>query len=160
MRGKIKYFIAIIFVLAAVIFIMSRVLIKNNQSNFMNGNEPYVRINSIDIPVEVANNDASRQKGLSSRTSLDAQSGMLFIFDKPEIPTFWMPNMNFPIDIIWINDNKVIDISPNVSNNFDPKNPRLYSPSQPAKYVLETNAGFSEKENIKIGDPMSLINIK
>ncbi len=153
MLSKFRYLIVIIFILVIVIFIMNRVLDNKNS-------RPYVRINSVKIPVEVAADAATQQKGLSGRVSLDAQSGMLFIFDKSAIYTFWMPDMNFPIDIIWINDNKVIDISANVSNDFDPQNPDFYEPVEPAQYILEVNAGFSEKENIKIGDTVSLINIK
>jgi uncharacterized protein len=148
MRGKIKYFIAIIFILDIVIFMMNRISNKNSQ--------PYVRINSLEIPVEVAADAISRVKGLSGRTSLDEGSGMLFIFDKPGIYSFWMPDMNFPIDIIWINDAKVVDISKNVPNDFSLLNFRAYKPSQPSQYVLEVNAGFAEKENIKIGDAVSL----
>ncbi len=148
MRGKIKYLIAIIFILIAAIFTMNRISNKNSQ--------PYVRINLVEIPVELANSIISRMKGLSGRPSLGAKSGMLFIFDKPGIYGFWMPFMKFPIDIIWINDGEVIDISANIPNDFNPINPRVYKPSQPAQYVLEVNAGFSEKENIKIGDEVSL----
>jgi len=152
MWGKLKYFIAIGFILIIGILMMNRVSNKNSQ--------PYVRIGSVEIPVELAIDSASQQKGLSGRPSLDSQSGMLFIFNKPGIYTFWMPDMNFTIDIIWINDNKVVDINANVSNNFDPENPSFYEPVAPAQYVLEVNAGFAKTENIKIGDTVSLINIK
>jgi uncharacterized membrane protein (UPF0127 family) len=148
-----KNHILLCFVIATVIITVA-IFMTNHAS------KPLVRINSVEIPVEVVRDEASRQKGLSGRPSLDAKSGMLFIFDKPAIYTFWMPGMNFPIDIIWINNGKVIDISANVPNNFDPNNPYFYAPSQPAQYVLEVNAGFSEKKNINIGDPVSLINIK
>jgi len=169
MDNKIKYYIAIVLICAAMIFGISRVLTKNNQPSFFDlmginqssqSNQPIVRINSLDIKVEVAADDVSREKGLSGRPSLGAQGGMLFVFDKPEIPTFWMPDMKFPIDIIWINNNKVVDISPNVSNVFDPQNPNFYEPGAPAQYVLEVNAGFCESNGINVGDAVSLINIK
>jgi len=150
MPNKFKYAVAIVFVFVFFI-LMANQLPKNNQ--------PFVRIGSVEIPVELAADAATRQKGLSGRPSLDPDSGLLFIFDQPAIYTFWMPDMNFPIDIIWINDNKVVDISKNVSNNFDPQNPAFYKPAIPAQYVLEVNAGFSEKENIKVGDAV-FINIK
>ncbi len=126
----------------------------------MDTNKPYVKINSVEIPVEVAAGMMSRARGLSGRQSLDEKSGMLFVFSKPAIHSFWMPDMHFPIDIIWINDGKIVDISANVSNDFSLLNPRTYKPSQPAQYVLEVNAGFAEKENIKIGDEVSFFNIK
>jgi len=154
--------IALALIIAAIFLNISRVSTKNSQQNFvdiMDTNQSAVRINSVNIPVEVASDDTSRDKGLSGRASLDPNSGMLFVFDKSAIYTFWMPDMHFPIDIIWINDNKVVDISKNVSNNFDPQNPDFYEPTKSAQYVLEVNSGFSEKENIKIGDDV-IINRK
>ena len=71
-----------------------------------------------------------------------------------------MPDMNFPIDIIWINGDKVVGITKNVSNEFDPANPVFYMPPKPAQYVLEVNAGFAESRNINIGDEAVLNNIK
>lgn len=113
---------------------------------------PYVEINNVKIPVEVVRTQAEVEKGLSGRVSLDAASGMLFIFAQPDYYRFWMPNMNFPIDIIWIKDDRIVEISPNVSNKFDPKNPKFYTPPQPADRVLEVNAGFAKNKNIKVND--------
>lgn len=115
-----------------------------------------VAIGSTYIPVEVVFSDISMQKGLSGRTSLEENSGMLFMFIEPAIHRFWMPDMHFPIDIIWIDRGQVLDISANVSNDFDPQNPKYYSPKEKVRYVLEVNAGFAEKHNIKIGDPVLL----
>lgn len=111
-----------------------------------------VTIGQTIIPVELATSTAALQKGLSGRISLDSQSGMLFIFAKPDKYRFWMPDMLFPLDIIWINDGKVVDISENVSNKFDPTDPNFYTPSQPVQYVLEVNAGFAASKRIQIGD--------
>lgn len=114
---------------------------------------PNVQIGDAVIAVELATSSAAAQKGLSGRESLGAESGMLFAFSKPDIYRFWMPNMHFPIDIIWLNShNKVIDIDENVSNEFDPANPVFYTPDSPAQYVLEVNAGFSKSRGINIGD--------
>ena len=85
---------------------------------------------------------------------------MIFVFSKPDKYRFWMPNMHFPIDIIWVNSNPVIGITKNVSNEFDPVNPVFYTPPKPAQYVLEVNAGFAEKNYINIGDKVVLNNIE
>ncbi len=114
-----------------------------------------VLLPNVVIPVEVAKGIFAVQKGLSGRPSLNADSGMLFLFSAPARHRFWMPNMHFPIDIIWINNERVIDISHDVSNNFNALNPRLYSPKEPAQYVLEVNAGFAQKKGIMIGDTVS-----
>lgn len=113
---------------------------------------PTVQIGATKIPVELATTNAARQKGLSGRNSFAADRGMLFIFDHPDLYRFWMPDMHFPLDMIWIQNGKVVDISENVSNAFDPAHPRFYTPSSPAQYVLEVNAGFAKKHAIKIGD--------
>ncbi|MDP3800172.1 MAG: DUF192 domain-containing protein [bacterium] len=121
---------------------------------------PSVTINKLEIPVEVMRTEVEVQKGLSGRLSLGSKNGMLFIFNIADYYRFWMPDMHFPIDIIWINNNKIIDISHNVSNKLDPSKPKFYLPTKKANYVLEVNAGFSKKNNIKIGDSVFLNNVK
>lgn len=116
-----------------------------------------VVIDGIDIPVELATTDDERRMGLSGRSSLDADKGLLFVFETPGIYQFWMPDMNFPIDILWIEDGKVVDVDEQVSNIFDQKKPSYYSPSAPVRYVLEVNAGFVREHDISIGDPVDLI---
>ena len=85
---------------------------------------------------------------------------MIFVFSKPDKYRFWMPDMHFPIDIIWTNNGKIVGITENASNEFNPANPIFYTPQKPAQYVLEVNAGFSEKNNINIGDKIILNNIE
>jgi uncharacterized protein len=120
---------------------------------------PKVNIANTSIEVEVATTTAAVTKGLSGRLSLAADSGMLFVFSKPAVYRFWMPDMHFPLDIIWINNNRVIDITADVSNDFDPTNPKFYTPGHPAKYVLEVNAGFSQHHGLRIGDRVTFHNI-
>lgn len=113
---------------------------------------PSVRIAATEIAVEIATSSVAVQKGLSGRSSLGADRGMLFIFGRPDIYRFWMPDMHFPIDIIWMNDDKVIDTDEDVSPKFDPLHPVFYTPARPVQYVLEVNAGFMKRNNIHIGD--------
>ncbi len=159
---KFKYILIALPFLAAIIFIIGLALsnrpVPTNTSSTQT-KEPMIRIGLINIPIEVVETGIAIEKGLSGRPSLDKNKGMFFIFSKPDFYQFWMPKMNFPIDIIWINDGKVVGITPNVSNDFDPKNPRTYLPPQPAQYVLEVNAGFSAEKNIKIGDAVVLEDI-
>lgn len=120
---------------------------------------PSVTLGNIVVPVEVARDYSAIQKGLSGRPYLDQNSGMLFVFQKASIYSFWMPDMNFPIDILWINNGRVVDTDENMTNIFDPANPRYYRPSSPAQFVLEINAGFIRRNNIRIGDPVIFNNI-
>jgi uncharacterized membrane protein (UPF0127 family) len=85
---------------------------------------------------------------------------MLFIFPNEEKHFFWMKDMLFPIDIIWINNAKeIVYIDENTSipeTNTPDYNLPLFSSPKPVSYVLEVNAGFSEKNNIKIGDKVEI----
>ncbi|WP_425354760.1 DUF192 domain-containing protein, partial [Listeria monocytogenes] len=75
--------------------------------------------------------------GLSGRSSLGINSGMFFIFDYEHLPRFWMKDMQFPIDIVWINkDMKIIGVEKNLNQNTYPN---TYSPKEKIKYVLEIN---------------------
>jgi uncharacterized protein len=115
------------------------------------------------IKVEVANTDSSRQKGLSGRATLDADSGMLFVFDTNDVtPVFWMKDTLFPLDIIWINDNRIVKIDANVQPQ-DPETPDIqlvrYTSGVPVDYVLEVNAGYTSSRGIVVGDAVDLSKI-
>lgn len=115
------------------------------------------------VNVEIANTDSLREKGLGGRSSLHEDSGMLFSFDGKKVtPVFWMKGMLIPIDIFWISDNKIIKIDKNVQTPKDgTKDSSLtkYSSGKPVDHVLETNAGFADKNNIKVGDNIDLSKI-
>ena len=115
------------------------------------------KINSVCIiddcfEVELAVTPEQRSKGLMYRKSLDEDKGMLFIFENSGKYGFWMKNTLIPLDIIWIDENKTIIY---ISENTPPckQDPcPSYIPNAEAKYVLELNAGISNKTRIKIGD--------
>lgn len=115
-----------------------------------------IRINNTELDVEIADTALKRKKGLSGRESILDNSGMLFIFNKSGLHAFWMINMKFPIDIIWIDEDlKVVG----VEENIPPKSfPKIFRPNQPSQYVVEMNAGWVDKHNIKQGDIFSFEN--
>jgi len=91
------------------------------------------------IKVFIAKNAADREQGLSDITDLPKAVGVLFAFDKPGKYGFWMKDMNFPLDLIWINANKKIV---GVTKNALPKSyPFVFMPPSEITYVLEMNAG-------------------
>ena len=101
------------------------------------------------IKAEIALSEEEKRKGLSGRKFLPEDAGMLFIFDKPNLYVFWMKEMKFPIDIIWIGDNlEIIDITENLNPD---SYPRTFFPSKPAQFVVEVNAGWVKKHYIKKG---------
>ncbi|NCN25263.1 hypothetical protein COT94_04195 [Candidatus Falkowbacteria bacterium CG10_big_fil_rev_8_21_14_0_10_37_14] len=107
-------------------------------------------IGSTIIQVEVADNDATHYQGLSDRSSLANNHGMLFVFDRADNYGFVMRRMSFSLDIIWLNNNKIVDIK----NNLPPDNddyPLVYYPIAPANTVLEVPAGTAKNNNWQIG---------
>lgn len=101
--------------------------------------------------VEVADTPSSQAKGLSGHRPLLENTGMLFIFSQLTMPGFWMKDMNFPLDIVWISGGKVVDILENLAPDDSP-NRKVYYPKQMIDGVLEVAAGSVLKNNIKIGD--------
>ncbi|MBI3459117.1 DUF192 domain-containing protein [Candidatus Azambacteria bacterium] len=105
------------------------------------------------IQVELALTLIQKARGLSHRLSLEKDHGMLFVFKTPSFHVFWMTGMKFPIDLIWIDqDYQIIDITKNAQPRFFPQ---FFRPNQPAQYVLEVNAGFSDLNKIEVGDMIS-----
>ena len=112
---------------------------------------PAVSINGQRVNVELAQTVAERSRGLSGRASLKPNTGMLFVFDEPTMPNFWMKDMRFPLDLIWIADQTVVGITRNVPL---PTSTVLlhYTPDQPVSHVLEVNAGWTTSHGVKTGD--------
>ncbi len=107
-----------------------------------------------EFQVEVANTIVSRVRGLSGHAPLGYNEGMLFLFGEPGNYGFWMKNMNFPIDIIWIEGDKITTIAPNVQLDTYPSS---FYPDLPSDKVLEVNAGTSQDLGVKVGDEVKLI---
>lgn len=124
-------------------------VIKNSQKT--------IKIDNLEINVEVAKTGDERTKGLSNRTVLDDKSGMIFIFPSNSKPIFWMKDTKIALDIIWIDDNKIIGIDKNVQpepNTID-SNLKKYPAPAVIDYVLEINGGFSVKNGVEVGQTVS-----
>lgn len=157
---RVIIILAAIAVLGVGWYLGSSLLIANrwDSSTAMRG-AALVRIGNVAVPVEVAVSDAERSRGLSGRESLAAGQGMLFVFPEPGFHRFWMPEMRFAIDIIWIADGAVAGIEENVPPESNPANPRFYAPPEPVRHVLEVKAGFARERGIGVGDAVVSQNI-
>lgn len=113
-------------------------------------------IDKNNLNVEVADTDVKRIKGLSGRDSLSEDEGMLFIFNNPGLYYFWMKDMKFPLDFIWINDNEVVDLTQNVLTP-DNNNPSTFTAKSEFDKVIEVNAGYVKNNEIKIGDKIEVV---
>lgn len=119
------------------------------------------KINSHEFQLIVAKSEEDKQIGLSKYDKLPQDKAMVFIFEKPDYYRFWMKDMKFPIDMIFIKDNKIVKIYENAPILKTPTNELpIYSPPEPIDKVLEVNAGISKKYNFKAGDTVEFKNIK
>ncbi len=110
-------------------------------------------IGSTRLVVEVARTTAQKRQGLSGREFLAPGTGMMFVFDQPDEHQFWMKDMNFPLDFLWISSGKVIEIMTNVpAPSIDNPQPAVVSPQQPIDMVIEVPAGWAVQNNVKVGD--------
>ncbi|MDQ4066497.1 MAG: DUF192 domain-containing protein [Thermoproteota archaeon] len=111
-----------------------------------------VTMNGLVLVADIAATDEQRTKGLSVKDRLGENEAMLFVFDNEAEHTFWMKNMKFPIDIIWLDSDKTIV---HIEHNLQPCSFELlcptYKPNVESLYVLETVGGFAEKHDIVKG---------
>ena len=108
------------------------------------------------LQVEVVDTPVSRELGLSKRLMMKNDEGMLFVFDVPGRYGFWMKDMSFPLDIMWINQNGIVV---NIERNVTPesyKEKKTYINQADASYVLEINAGQAEKFGLYLGSKIKI----
>ncbi|MDO8429776.1 MAG: DUF192 domain-containing protein [bacterium] len=138
------------FIFLIILGLVSGFLLQDKKKNFS-----ILEIGSQSFEVEIADNVLNQARGLSGRDSLPENQGMLFIFPDLGQRSFWMAGMKFPLDIIWIRDNKVIGFSENLPPASS-VNVQLYNPSEAVDKVLEINAGLVKKLGIREGDKIVL----
>ncbi len=127
----------------------------NTLTKARDGEKVELLINNSLVTAEIVISEAARSRGLSGRPALGLHEGMLFIFPHDTKPGFWMKEMNFSLDMLWIAaDGSVIDISSNIPPDSFPE---LFYPPTPIRYVLELPAGSAEQWQIKPGDIIHLI---
>jgi uncharacterized protein len=116
-----------------------------------------VTINNRTFKIELARTPEEQQKGLSNRASLPEDHGMLFLFDKPAPYGFWMKEMRFPLDIIFIKNKTVVTVDENLPAPVSgTEYPPVYYPEQPVDMVLEINASLAQEYGIESGDTIKI----
>jgi uncharacterized membrane protein (UPF0127 family) len=139
MKSKIFIFVGLLVVIAAFVI-------------YFNHREPSLTVSGKHISLIIADTQEEREKGLGGMESLPENSAMLFTFQNEDIYNIWMKDMKFPIDIIWLNSSKkIVAIEENISPDTYPE---IFSPGEKSLYVLETNAGFVEKNNLLTGNTL------
>jgi uncharacterized protein len=108
------------------------------------------------VRVEIARTEPEQRKGLMNRTSLDEDAGMIFIFDRSEVHSFWMMNTLIPLDMIFADDEgRIVGIV----ERAEPRTTTQRSVWVPSRYVLEVNGGWSKAHGVKAGDRIRFENV-
>lgn len=158
---KIILLLLVLLVIIGVGVAKSEELLKGNFLPFIKTQaQPQAIINDKTLNLLVVKESKDIEIGLSNRDSLPKDQGMLFIFEKEGIYPFWMRNMKFPIDIIFIKGDKVVKIFDNVKPPQSPdEDIPIYKPESPSDKVLEINAGQAKEFGIKVGDSIQFNNL-
>lgn len=111
-----------------------------------------VQLGKRQFTLEVADDDASRQRGLMYRRVLPADGGMIFVFEQEDVLDFWMKNTYIPLDIVYLDKSgKVITIK-----QMKPLDQTTVSSEKPAKFAIELNEGTAAEVGVKTGDVVLL----
>lgn len=120
--------------------------------------EQTAEFGGVSLRIEYATTSEARDRGLGGRTEIPEDYGMLFVFPKDDKYGFWMKDMLVPIDVFWLNSKgQVVSIASDVAISTYPN---VLYPTEPARFVLETVAGFAREYNIATGTPLRLKNVE
>ena len=103
------------------------------------------------ISVEVADTVEKRSLGLGKRSGLENGWGMLFVFEKRKQHGFWMKDMEFPLDIIWLDNHRIAYILRNVQPAKSGVIPLVMTPPVAGNFVLEIDAGRADELKLQVG---------
>jgi uncharacterized membrane protein (UPF0127 family) len=106
------------------------------------------------LQTQVSDDEAERIQGLSGKACLPQDYAMLFVFDKPGANyCFWMKDMKFPIDIVWLDhDKNVVHLA---QNTYPSSYPKTFCPDAATQYVIELPRGDAQRLEIAEGDRFS-----
>lgn len=114
-----------------------------------------IRLNGVRYHVSIMRTDLEREKGLSGTEKLPEGNAMLFVFPQSDTWRMWMKDMNYPVDIVWVNDaGQVVHTVSDAQPSSYPKT--MFQPDTPARYIIEFPAGTVEKTRIQNGNPVGL----
>lgn len=152
MKFFLKFFVFLIFIFLCVFFInknnldfSNNILQEDKYKNFI-----FIKIKDTLLKTEVVRENKEMARGLSGRENIKSDEGMLFVFDKEDKHAFWMKDMKFSIDMIFLDKNKKIVY---IKENAMPESfPETFGGEYDSFFVLEVVSGFANKNDLKVGD--------
>jgi uncharacterized membrane protein (UPF0127 family) len=122
-----------------------------------------IKVDDLPLEVQIADTEPRRVRGLMFQDQLPYDQGMIFLFDEPGLYSLWMLNMQFPLDMIWFDENgKVVHIEQDVppcKAALEIATCQTVTPDNSALYILEVTAGFVEKNNVTKDSTLTIISI-
>lgn len=139
-----KVFAFTILIISIIGIIFAKTL-QNDGSNLKK-----LHVKNQNIVIEIAKTSQEKSKGLCCRDALEQNAGMLFVYEEPGDYRYWMKDTRIALDMYWIDSEKrIVHIEHSVRPETYPKE---FGSPMPAQYILETNAGYAKKHNIKVGE--------
>jgi hypothetical protein len=124
------------------------------------GKDRFIKVffpDAFSVTAELAVTAEARARGLMFREKIEEDQAMLFLFEDEDIHSFWMKNMRFPIDILWLDKEKtIVHLEVSVPPCLREPCPS-YAPATPAAYVLELRSGFAERHGLRESDRLEFI---
>ena len=143
-------------ILASVLFLLFSFITEGALAQeFSYAHATVITSKGVSIPVEVSDTPEKRSLGLGKRNKLENGWGMLFVFEKRIPHSFWMKNMRFPIDIIWLDNQRIVELVENVPPPHEGESPKVMEPRLPSNFVLEIESGRARALGLKVGQKLS-----
>ena len=143
-------------ILASVLFLLFSFITEGALAQeFSYAHATVITPKGVSIPVEVSDTPEKRSLGLGKRDKLKKGWGMLFVFEKRIPHSFWMKNMRFPIDIIWLDNQRIVELAENVPPPQEGESPKIMEPRLPSNFVLELESGRAKALGLKVGKKLS-----
>ncbi|HVO86345.1 MAG TPA: DUF192 domain-containing protein [Candidatus Binatia bacterium] len=142
--------------ISLIVLVVVLVLAGHHASSFcveQYRHDETLRVNGHSLSAQLAATEAQREKGLGGRACIGTSQAMLFLFNQPGYYYFWMRDMHFAVDMVWLSDAKqVVYVQPNVLPSTYPNS---FVSQQPARYVIELRAGQAERLGIGTGTKLA-----
>jgi uncharacterized membrane protein (UPF0127 family) len=136
------------FIFVSILVVITFFVFGLNKHKVKNFDNVTIKINDVFVHTLIANTAKSHRDGLSILEKMNSDEAMLFVFEKEDKHSFWMRNMKFPIDIVWLDKNKRVVY---IKENAKPSDyPELYTPDKKAMFVIEFVDGFVKENDIDI----------
>ena len=143
-------------ILASVLFLLFSFITEGALAQeFSYAHATVITPKGVSIPVEVSDTPEKRSLGLGKRDKLENGWGMLFVFERRILHSFWMKNMRFPIDIIWLDNQRIVELAENVPPPQEGESPKVMEPRLPSNFVLELESGRARALGLKVRQKLS-----